>query len=1539
MTSLDKKLLQTWKAQLSSWAREGDLLEASKRSLRLKKPPRDLKHWIESVSTGDDFKLPRITLLSSEAMQGAIGAYAGSTKTIYLNRQWSKTAQADDAIAVLNEELGHYLDDKYNPTDTPGDEGRVFAQFILNGNNGNENAFDPKQENNGWIHVSGNSIQVEFLKWKGTTGNDIFPNNLQNNADHDKLSGLGGNDTINGGNGNDKIAGGAGHDSLEGGDGDDTLDGGDHKDTIIGGNGNDIISLKKWGHKADGGTGNDSIIGANQSDIIDGGTGNDTLKGSGGKDTIKGNNGSDNIDGGSGNDLIDGEKGNDKIEGKNGNDKITGGNGNDTINGGNDNDTIDGGNNNDNITGGNGNDSILGMGGDDSINGGNNNDEIYGGGGNDILNGGKHNDEITGGQGNDTINGGHGTDIAIFSGDRCEYTIKYSNPSASLNANTITVSGPDGTDKIKAVEKLSFDDDDIDNVNASPTSSDHTKTSKEDTPTTLDHADFGSFKDADCDTLQSIKITRLQDAGTLEFDSTGAGDWADVNLNDEITIAELDAGRLKFTPVKDENGDDYTTIRFKVGDGDVLSEDAYSLTINVDPVNDLPVLSNADGTLAFKEGDGPSVLDASLSLSDVDDSTIESAIISIADNYQSAEDVLGFIDQNNISGSYNSATGVLSLSGSDSHENYKSALESVTYNNISSNPITTPRTISWLVNDGTNSSTPVSTTVTLNTVNNRPVLGNADGTLAFTEGDGPSILDASLSLSDPDDNTIESASISITDNYQSAEDVLGFIKQNNISGSYNSGTGVLSLSGSDSHENYKTALESVTYNNISSNPTASPRTISWQVNDGTNSSTPISTTITLNTINNRPLLGNADSTLTFTEGDGPSVLDASLNFNDVDSSTIESASIQISANHQATQDVLGFIDQNNISGSYNSATGMLSLSGSDSLENYRNALRSITYNNISENPITMARTITWLVNDGKDSSTPFNTSVTLNAINDRPELSNIDQESIFPIGDQPVVLSTSLSLSDIDNTTIESATVSITDNYYAAEDRLGFNDDPDDNISWDYDSEAGTLTLSGSDSVANYRVALQSITYNNTSRNPTTEQRSISWQVDDGQHSSESIKTLVKITAIGRQAASPDRDPDPILSRPQDSNTPTDRPASEQLNPDNAVASKPAQNTQPDQLAEPNEFTAVPQRPQESTEPNSGSAAEIPAPYKTIQPADLLSDRSQELPIRISTLQSENRDAIYHLKADSKKGTRILDLNHKTTGRDQDQEGTSIQYSIVSGNRKNLFSMNKKGILSLNKDWKKFASRQISETITISCSKPESQEPTFVQAEIVFGNSFQPNNCLSIGHIIQPTNNKFQGSSCPDLWTGHNDAEWIHSKAGHDHLRGKAGNDTIQAGKGHDTVHGGPGLDSLSGNSGNDRLNGRRRADVLRGGPDHDVLKGRRGPDLLFGEQGDDTLRGGSDNDTLQGGPGNDVLQGSAGDDILEGGTGADLFRLSTGLDRIIDFDHNQGDRISFGAHINLSIQQQGPDLLLSDPNHNINTIIEQTLLDQWSNQ
>ena len=61
-----------------------------------------------------------------------------------------------------------------------------------------------------------------------------------------------------------------------------------------------------------------------------------------------------------------------------------------------------------------------------------------------------------------------------------------------------------------------------------------------------------------------------------------------------------------------------------------------------------------------------------------------------------------------------------------------------------------------------------------------------------------------------------------------------------------------------------------------------------------------------------------------------------------DNSTMSGATVTIT-NVVSAQDVLAFTTQNGISGSWNAATGVLTLSGSSSVANYETALRSITY--------------------------------------------------------------------------------------------------------------------------------------------------------------------------------------------------------------------------------------------------------------------------------------------------------------------------------------------------------------------------------------------------------------------------------------------------------------------------------------------------------------------------------------------------------------------------------------------------------------------
>ena len=97
--------------------------------------------------------------------------------------------------------------------------------------------------------------------------------------------------------------------------------------------------------------------------------------------------------------------------------------------------------------------------------------------------------------------------------------------------------------------------------------------------------------------------------------------------------------------------------------------------------------------------------------------------------------------------------------------------------------------------------------------------------------------------------------------------------------------------------------------------------------------------------------------------------------------------MSITAGFASGQDVLGFTNQNGITGSYNAATGVLTLTGTATLANYQTALRSVTYSNSSDNPSTATRTISFQVNDGAAATTPATSHRScVTAVNDAPVL-------------------------------------------------------------------------------------------------------------------------------------------------------------------------------------------------------------------------------------------------------------------------------------------------------------------------------------------------------------------------------------------------------------------------------------------------------------------------------------------------------------------------------------------------------------------------
>ena len=123
-------LLQDWRLLLTEWSLNGILSRAAQDALRLPGEPVALQQLVKRWSVGDFKGLPSVVVLAGTAMPSAAGAYAIATNTIYLNADWLRHAGAEQVLDVLNEELGHYLDALLNGSDTPGDEGELFALLL-----------------------------------------------------------------------------------------------------------------------------------------------------------------------------------------------------------------------------------------------------------------------------------------------------------------------------------------------------------------------------------------------------------------------------------------------------------------------------------------------------------------------------------------------------------------------------------------------------------------------------------------------------------------------------------------------------------------------------------------------------------------------------------------------------------------------------------------------------------------------------------------------------------------------------------------------------------------------------------------------------------------------------------------------------------------------------------------------------------------------------------------------------------------------------------------------------------------------------------------------------------------------------------------------------------------------------------------------------------------------------------------------------------------------------------------------------------------
>jgi Ca2+-binding RTX toxin-like protein len=234
-------------------------------------------------------------------------------------------------------------------------------------------------------------------------------------------------------------------------------------------------------------------------------------------------------------------------------------------------------------------------------------------------------------------------------------------------------------------------------------------------------------------------------------------------------------------------------------------------------------------------------------------------------------------------------------------------------------------------------------------------------------------------------------------------------------------------------------------------------------------------------------------------------LASGLDVTDTEDSDILSARVAITQNYQAGQDFLSLASDLIPSGltvSFSALTGILTIRGEASLTTYEALLKAVTYQNTSENPATLTRTISFSVtDDGGLVSAPVLQTIEVAAIADAPIVdlngiaSGINQSVTFVpningVTDLGSIPASTLSLAsgalvtDVDSTRLKSMQVTLTSDALSA-DRIYLVNSALDairaaNLSISQGNSNSSILIQGEASLAVYQSLIRGIAFTST---------------------------------------------------------------------------------------------------------------------------------------------------------------------------------------------------------------------------------------------------------------------------------------------------------------------------------------------------------------------------------------------------------------------------------------------------------------------------
>ncbi len=298
---------------------------------------------------------------------------------------------------------------------------------------------------------------------------------------------------------------------------------------------------------------------------------------------------------------------------------------------------------------------------------------------------------------------------------------------------------------------------------------------------------------------------------------------------------------------------------------------------------------------------------------------------------------------------------------------------------------------------------------------------------------------------------------------------------------------VLTLTGAGAASNYQTTLQTLLFFNVAGQPNpAVTRIASITLSDQFN------TTSVTEDLGVFKYLDGPNADLNYLQGSAPLLLAPTLVVTPPAGVTMITNAIVSFVNWQG-EDRVAFYNtlalQHTFTEDLVAHTSTLTITGNATAAGYQTLLRSVTYQDVAGQPNTFAiRVATLTVNDGTNTVSA-NEHLSVTATNQPPLVLVNDSAALtYQVNSAAVAIMSQSLVSDPDSNNLSSLSVQIQSfAYQIGHDLLSFANQS--GITGSFNATTGTLTLSGSSYVGNYREALRTVMFQTTGSGVSTATR------------------------------------------------------------------------------------------------------------------------------------------------------------------------------------------------------------------------------------------------------------------------------------------------------------------------------------------------------------------------------------------------------------------------------------------------------------------